>query len=88
MHMEILIQRTKSALYLQSENSWTTDPEHAITFVSSDQAIAYCQANRISDVMLALKFEDSRFDLTIPLEPPKAPLRPAEKPATRRAACA
>ncbi len=86
--MEILIQSTKSGAYLQSGNSWTSGRTDAITFVSSDQAIAYCQAYRISDVMLALKFEDSRFDLTIPLEQPKAPLRPAERPARPQAACA
>jgi two-component system CheB/CheR fusion protein len=83
MHMEILIQSTKSPAYLQPGNSWTTDRQDAMAFVSSDEAIACCQANRITEVMPALKF-DSRFDLTIALEQP-APVRPRGVPVFRLA---
>ena len=66
-HMKILIQNCKTHLYLKSVSDWTSDPEEAKNFKTSDQAIKICAEHHIPAVQIVLKFDNRAYDVPIPI---------------------
>jgi hypothetical protein len=64
--MRILIQNCFKYCYLKSLGEWTDNPDEAMTFPSSERALAFCTEHRIPDAQLVLKFEYDEYDVTLP----------------------
>jgi hypothetical protein len=65
--MRILIQNCKTKEYLTEDRFWTTDQSGAAVFGSTTLAMKYSNAHHLVDVQVVLKFEEDRYDLSIPL---------------------
>jgi hypothetical protein len=65
--MRILIQNCFTHLYLKATAEWTTDPETARNFPSSEKAMVFCAEHRLPEVQIVLKFESDRYDLNFPI---------------------
>jgi len=64
--MRILLQQKNTGLYLKALGAWVANAAEASDFPSSTKALAFCAANRISDVQLVLKFEEHHCDIVLP----------------------
>jgi hypothetical protein len=69
--MRILLQQKESGLYFKDIDAWDLDPDVAMDFLSSTSAIDFCVANKISNVQIVLKFDEQRYDIVLPVVPPK-----------------
>jgi len=69
--MRILVQQKDTGLYFKDVGAWVRPSSEAMDFVSSAAAIDFCVANKISDVQLVLNFEEERYDIVIPVQPPE-----------------
>lgn len=65
--MKILLQNTRTQLYLRNAVSWTANEFEALDFQHSQKAVDYAEMHELSDVQIAVKFIDSRYDVTAPL---------------------
>lgn len=64
--MRRLLQRINTGLYYQGSGAWTRDPGVALSFQCTSGAIECCIRERLSDMQVVLKFEDSSFDVRFP----------------------
>ena len=64
--MRILLQQKNSGLYFKALGAWTPNAADATDFLSSTKALAFCAANKISDVQLVLKFDEQHYDIVLP----------------------
>lgn len=64
--MRILLQQKNTGLYVKALGVWTHNPGDANDFLSSSKALAFCAANKISDVQLVLKFDEEHYDIVLP----------------------
>ena len=64
--MRILLQQKNTGLYLKDIGAWVANSAEAADFLSSSKALAFCAANKISDVQLVLKFEEHHYDIVLP----------------------
>lgn len=69
--MRILLQQKDSGLYFKDIDSWTRTSIEAMDFTSSTAAIDFCAVNRISNVQLVLKFDEQKYDIVLPVLPPR-----------------
>ena len=65
--MRIVLQQKGTGLYFRDIESWTRDSAEAMDFLSSTAAIEFCNANRLNDLQLVLKFDEHRYDIVIPV---------------------
>ncbi len=65
--MKIFLQHNQTKSFFAAHDTWTTHPEAARLFANSQELWSFCAANRIEDVQMIVKFEDPRFDMTIPV---------------------
>ncbi len=65
--MKILLQHTRTQLYLRGLGDWTANPQEAFDFQHSQKAIDFARENRLSGVQIAVKFVDSEVDEIVPL---------------------
>ena len=66
--MDVLLQHTKTALYLKSDLSWTARREEAFVFISSGEAIDFAYEHHLSDVHIVLFFKDLSHSLVVPFQ--------------------
>ena len=66
--MRILLQQRNTGLYFKAIDLWVTNPAEANDFLSSSKALAFCAANKISDVQLVLKFEEHHYEIVLPTD--------------------
>jgi hypothetical protein len=64
--MRILLQQKNTGLYLKELDAWVANPADATDFLSSTKALAFCAANKISNVQLVLKFDEEHYDIVLP----------------------
>jgi len=64
--MRRLLQRIDTGLYYQGPGAWTRDANVALTFHTTAGAIECCARERLSEMQVVLKFEDSSFDVRFP----------------------
>lgn len=65
--MKILLQHTRTQLYVRSLGNWTANPHEAYDFQHSQRAIDFAHEHGLSAVQIAVKFIDSAFDEVFPL---------------------
>ena len=64
--MKRLLQNINTGLYYQGPGAWTRNPNVAFSFQRTSGAIDCCVHERLSDMQVVLKFEDSSFDVRFP----------------------
>jgi hypothetical protein len=64
--MKRLLQRIDNGLYYQGPGAWTRDARVARSFERTSGAIDCCARERLLDMQVVLKFEDSSFDVRFP----------------------
>src|SRR5437879_6074500 len=69
--MRILLQQKQNGLYFKDVGSWTRISMEAMDFVSSTAAIDFCAVNKLSGVQLVLKFDEQKYDIVLPMLPPR-----------------
>ncbi len=77
--MKILLQHSRTRLYLRGPGDWTANPAEALDFQHSQKAIDFARQHGLSGVQIAVKFTDCESDEVVPLPPPAAV---ATQPAT------
>ncbi len=68
MRMDVLLQNSKTALYLKRDLSYTSRREEAFVFISSGEAIDFAFENHLLDVHIVLFFRDLRHSLVVPFQ--------------------
>ncbi len=66
--MDVLLQHTKTALYLKRDLSWTARREEAFVFIGSGEAIDFAYDHHLSDVHIVLFFKDLSHSLVVPFQ--------------------
>ena len=66
--MRILLQNRGDSLYLKRDGEWTCDHREAAAFEDTDDAVAHCIRNRLPHMQVVMKFENSLYDLSLPLQ--------------------
>lgn len=66
--MDVLLQSSKTALYLKHDLSWTARREEAYAFISSGEAIDFAFENRLDEVHMVLYFKDLLYSLVVPFQ--------------------
>jgi hypothetical protein len=67
--MRILLQHTRTQLYLRGLGDWTANPYDAFDFQHSQKAITFARDHGLVGVQIAVKFVDSEFDEIAPIPP-------------------
>ena len=70
--MRILLQHTRTQLYLRGLGDWTANPYDAFDFQHSQKAIAFARDHGLTGVQIEVKFVDTEFNEIAPI-PPLAP---------------
>ena len=65
--MRILLQHTRTQLYLRGLGDWTANPYDAFDFQHSQKAITFARDHALSGVQIAVKFVDSDCDEVAPI---------------------
>ena len=68
--MRILLQHTRTQLYLRGLGDWTANPYDAFDFQHSQKAIAFARDHALTGVQIAVKFVDSECDEVAPIPAP------------------
>lgn len=72
--MKILLQHTRTLLYVRSNETWTKSEFEARDFQHSQKAIDFAHEHNLQDVQIAVKFVDAHYDVVAPVPPaPQAP---------------
>ena len=72
--MKILLQHTRTLLYVRSNETWTRSEFEARDFQHSEKAINFAHEHNLQDVQIAVKFVDAHYDVVAPVPPAlKAP---------------
>ncbi len=75
--MRILLQHTRTGLYLKGLGNWTANPFEAFDFQHSQRAIDFARQHRLAGVQIAVRFIDSDCDEVAQLPPMAAANEPA-----------
>lgn len=65
--MKILLQHTRTMLFVRSLGNWTANPHEAYDFQHSQRAVDFAKEHSLTTVQIAVKFIESEFDETFPL---------------------
>jgi hypothetical protein len=65
--VKILLQQTRTQLFLKGPSSWTANPYEAFDFEQSQRAIEYASNNQLQGLQIVVKFIDGQFDQVVPL---------------------
>jgi hypothetical protein len=76
--MRILLQHTRTQLYLRGLGDWTANPYDAFDFQHSQKAITFARDHGLVGLQIAVKFVDSECDEVAPIPPPGPDVSPAE----------
>jgi hypothetical protein len=65
--MRILLQNPTNKLFVSRKDNWTPSAHLAFDFRHSQQALDFVRTEKLRDVQLVVKFEDSQWDEVVPL---------------------
>ena len=71
--MRILLQHTRTGLYLKGLGNWTANPYEALDFQHSQRAIDFARQHRLGGVQIAVRFIDNDYDEVAQLPPIEGP---------------
>jgi hypothetical protein len=67
--MRILLQHTRTQLYLRGLGDWTANPYDAFDFQHTQKAITFARDHGLTGVQIAVKFVDSECDEVAAIPP-------------------
>jgi aryl-alcohol dehydrogenase-like predicted oxidoreductase len=67
--MKILLQHTRTLLYVRSNETWTRSEFEARDFQHSQRAIDFAHEHNLQEVQIAVKFVDAHYDVVAPVPP-------------------
>jgi hypothetical protein len=67
--MRILLQHTRTQLYLRGLGDWTANPYDAFDFQHTQKAINFARDHGLTGVQIAVKFVDSECDEVAAIPP-------------------
>lgn len=73
MAMKRLLKDGSTGLFYDGNGGWTADENAAYAYKDSSEAIRAFQKILKPNILLVLKFQDSRFDISTPLGQPEPP---------------
>lgn len=65
--MKILLQHSRTQLYLRRLGNWTANHYEALDFQHSQRAIDFVRYHKIAGVRIVVKFLDPQFDEVVEL---------------------
>ena len=65
--MRILLQNPTNKLFVSRKDHWTPSAHLAFDFRHSQQALDFARTEKLRNVQLVVKFEDSQWDEVVPL---------------------
>lgn len=83
--MRILLQHTRTGLFLRSLGNWTANAAEGHDFQHSQRAIDFAVEHKLSSVQIAVKFIESEFDEIFPIPTEVLAAATATNPAQSRA---
>jgi hypothetical protein len=63
--MRVLVQNTKTKLYVGRPGPWTVDPDKAFDFEHTLRALDFMQRSKAEDMQIVMKFDDDQFDIRL-----------------------
>jgi hypothetical protein len=66
--MDVLLQNSKTTLYVKRDLAWTGHRDEAFVFINSGEAIDFAYANHLSDVHVVLFFRELSYSLIVPFQ--------------------
>jgi hypothetical protein len=79
--MNIVLQHSKSSLYMVEPGNWTSRWEEAKTFANSEKALEFVKSCRLVDLQIVLKWPGEKHDVVLAVpEAPERVHRPAQNP--------
>lgn len=63
--MKVVIQNCHSEEYFAGGNQWVREPERAVAFSSSVEAMEYMYEGDLHPAKVVLKFADKRYDVDV-----------------------
>lgn len=65
--MKILLQQTRTQMFLKTVDAWTANPYEALDFEHSQRAIEFAHEHHMNGVQIVVKFIDGQFDQVVPI---------------------
>ena len=62
-----LLRDTRTGCFLTQKGRWTSDPGEARNFPNLLAVVSFCTQNHVHDAELVLQFEESGFEVRLPL---------------------
>ncbi|HTD66926.1 MAG TPA: hypothetical protein VK846_10400 [Candidatus Limnocylindria bacterium] len=66
--MNVLVQRIADGSFLAGDGTWERESGNGHRFQSSNHALRFCCEGHVFDVQVVLQFEDSRYNIYLPLK--------------------
>jgi len=66
--MRVFLLNRKTGLYLESQDSWTANPERAKDLGTSHRANVYAQDHCLEDLEIFLDFGNEEYNVHLPVE--------------------
>jgi hypothetical protein len=70
--MKIVIQSSTTKEYFVGNGRWTKDVAKAKEFSQTVAALMECTHNNLTEVQIVLRFQDPRYNLSLPVRPEKS----------------
>ena len=65
--MKVLLQKKDTMNFVQSNNKWTANSQHAREFQSGVEALFYCVNGGLRHMRVVGKFDDARMNFAFPV---------------------
>jgi len=62
-----LLRDTRTGCFLTQKGRWTSDPAEARNFPNLLAVVSFCARNHVHDAELVLQFEETGFEVRLPL---------------------
>jgi hypothetical protein len=66
--MKIVLQKCRDLQYLKRNGDWTDNHREAMSFHDTDDALAHCITNGLANMQVVMKFENSLYDVRLPVQ--------------------
>lgn len=71
MIMKVLLRDVSTGLYFRDGEAWTTEPDQAVNFKHSAEAMDHARAHRLAQAEVVLAFEETHHCVALPLPTPQ-----------------
>jgi len=84
--MRTLLRNTTTGFYSEARDKWTSHPEQAFDFTSTERVIRFVRNSQLetNELEVILAFDNPEFNITLPINGRFGISAPAERPASPR----